>query len=494
MNKITKFKRKSAPKNRWKGMATYLPKSLVEQIHLLDNSDFFEDEKELWRCIKLLGRVYKTYEDNNFQINVDLPRNYVKKIVSSDGMKMWHKLRMEENILKMVRNYGTNKKQCRSFIINPIYLLGDLVRVNYKEVRRKLTSFERKVVNILERTTLELPQSIEETVLAKEEKFRKSTTRRINMETGVYSPSKGRKFKIKGCISLFIKKEVEKKRRAEKERLASIDDGRFRASRNMTNFRLDTNYTNLNEEYKKFIRIDGKPAKFIDLCNSQFTIFSNILYSVLYEDISIYNTIDNILVNDFIYYCKMCTMSKEIEFDKEDLHKFCQACFSGQLYETLANDLGIDKSLTDKKRRAKAKIYAFHLFFSNATFSEKNELKLKLKEHYPTIVSIVDGYKKYSTFDESRDYYEDVVAYKKNNKNYSHLQVGSNNFSRVLQIVESWIFVDQLYMPMVENGDSVISIHDSFGCPYDYDIDLSNMSIYLPYGYILSLDTPNSNT
>jgi hypothetical protein len=483
MQLFTKKKRKSAPKNRWHKTATYLPEALTRKLYQLNNSGFFKCKKEYWRCIKLMSRIYKSYENSFFQNSVDLPQNYVRKIVSSDGMNMWSRIRKEEDILIQTRNHGTHKKQAKSYIINPNYLDGEPTRIEFKEVGRKLEPFEREVVNILKRTTLELPGTPEDLVEKKREKFRNSITKRIDFDKKEYKPYKGKKFIIEGYVEDFIYNELERRINDEISRLNSIIKGNWRANRNLTNNRLDTNYTNLNAEYKKYIMIDGKPTKSIDLSNSQFCIFSNLIYDILYNNGSLYESIDNEYINEFIMWCKMYTMSNDI--DKEDLHRFCQASFQGTLYETLANDLKIDSELSKERRRTIAKNYAFNLFFGNVNYSGKKtkQFKSELERTYPTVVALVDAYKKYSTSYESTAYYEDSMHYKANNKNKSHLQVGSNNFSKFLQLTESFIFIDQMYMPMVEQGDPVLTVHDSFLYSIDYKIDQNLLGIWLPSGY-----------
>ena len=48
---------------------------------------------------------------------------------------------------------------------------------------------------------------------------------------------------------------------------------------------------------------------------------------------------------------------------------------------------------------------------------------------------------------------------------------------------------DKVMRPEGACEDPVISIHDSFGYPLDYDLDLSEMDKLLAFGYELSIET-----
>ncbi|MDA9182535.1 hypothetical protein N9O51_05020 [Saprospiraceae bacterium] len=470
--------------NRWHKTACYLPEPLANKLAILSDSDFFIDDREYWRAIKILDRLYKKYTiyDIDSLEYLPMPSNYIKKIVSSDGLAMWSKLKKTDLIEVHPSNYSTTKYTCFRYRIRPNLMEGLPQRMIYQKTNKRLSKFENKVLKILKKSSLALPQTIEEMVEAKRAKTIVSINYRINEENKTYKPSKGRSYKIKMPISKFIEIKVNGELKAFRTKLENIIYANWRVSRNSTNARLDSNYTNLDAYLHQYITIQNNKTKSIDLCNSQFTLFANILYSIRYNNTILYSSSNLSLLNEFYSYCKMFTMSEVLL--AEDVTRFCESAFNGTLYTDIANTIDIDTSLDHETRRKKAKTIAFELFFGSSSFGD-SENKKSIKSAYPNVVDIIDGFKASKTAIDKVKYYEDAYLFKSLNKGKGFLQTGYRYFSVMLQQLESRIFIDEIYKPLLDDGQLILSMHDSFIFQEDYEFDITVFDKYLPYGYDL---------
>lgn len=487
---MTKLPKQLKPKrtvNRWHRIACYLPEPLVNELAILKDSDFFVDDQEYWRCIRILSIINSKYTKNDLDFNsyVDLPRDYISKVVSRDGMKMWTRLKTKTNIIETHKsNYY--KTSCYKFRFSSKYIQGTHVRVEYRATKRKTTPFEKQVINVMKESGLAMPISIDEFVANKIPSAILSVKKRIDYSGKIgerkYKPRKGNKHVIKGSIFNFIYGKVDRRLKAEKSKLEKIRDKIWRATRNKTNNRLDSNFTNLDSKLHQYIIIKNVATKSIDLSNSQFVLFANIIYSIKYNDTTLYSSFNIPLLNEFMAYCNMCSMSDILLAD--DVTMFCESAFNGTLYTDLANTLGIDISLDHNTRRKKAKTIAFELFFGSEEHGDSDNKKL-IKEVYPNIVEIIDGFKKINTAADKLEYKKDVKLFRSLNKGRGYFQTGYTYFSVMLQQFESRIFIDEIYKPLLDDGQLILSMHDSFIFQEDYEFDTTVFDKYLPYGYDL---------
>lgn len=173
----------------------------------------------------------------------------------------------------------------------------------------------------------------------------------------------------------FLLKKKSAMLQAYQDSINKLCDKVFYGKRNGTNNRLDTNLTNMAKILTDKICKHNNLVQF-DLCNAQFAILSDLLEDVL---------------------------------KTEDFLIFKEHSYNGTLYEYIMEVLDI-------KERKVAKKMMFELMFSKETF--QSPLKLKLKKVFPSVVEIVDNYKK---------------------------EKGYNQFSIMLQKRESEIFIDGLW-------------------------------------------------
>ncbi|MFZ4106166.1 hypothetical protein [Flavobacterium sp.] len=125
----------------------------------------------------------------------------------------------------------------------------------------------------------------------------------------------------------------------------------FKAERNPTNKRLDTNFTNMSSLLVDEICLQNDLVQ-IDLSNSQFAILSNVLKERLHSD---------------------------------DFEQFKELSVSGQLYAYIQRIIGLE-SVADAKNAM------FEIMFSSRRNNTTS--KAKLKKLFPSVIGWIDRYKK----------------------------------------------------------------------------------------------------
>lgn len=140
------------------------------------------------------------------------------------------------------------------------------------------------------------------------------------------------------------------------ETINSLKNADFYAKRNESNYRLDTNLTNMPNFMLDILKEDNNLVS-LDLMNSQLSILSYILEGTELKD-------------------------------KEDFKKFKEECYSGQIYDNVSSILNIS--------RKEAKTGFFEVLFGRvgAEYKAKN----LLKELYPNVIEWTDQYKKKNSY------------------------------------------------------------------------------------------------
>jgi hypothetical protein len=242
------------------------------------------------------------------------------------------------------------------------------------------------------------------------------------------------------------------------------------AKRNKTNYRLDSNLTSFPSLLLPHLTLGGETLISIDLSNSQFTILADLIIKGHFQEElhQINNSIksftlmfpfrnesdsSNSFTGHFIQYIndtlthqpvaaymsansamtaqqksKKGVISDSLGGFPADLLHFIELAKSGKIY-------GYIKEKLNLKNVADAKQFAFEMFFAKHKYQGPG--KLQLKKIFPTLISIID-------------------AYKKNN--------GDKEFAILLQKRESDIFIDRILHRLANKGYKVLSKHDSILC------------------------------
>lgn len=195
-------------------------------------------------------------------------------------------------------------------------------------------------------------------------------------------------------------KNVEEKREMVNYWQSSIDNlkpNHLRARRNSTNFRLDSNFTNMPTELREQIMIDNDLVN-IDLSNSQFAILSMLL------------------------------RKKELH-QAEDVLRFYKLSEEGTLYEYIAEQFK-EEGLTRKD----AKKIMFETAFGYVNGKDQYGYKEKFAFLFPTVHAWIKQFK---------------------------LNHGDAQFPVWLQRTEANIFIDGIKTLLMDEGIKHTTIHDS---------------------------------
>ena len=145
-----------------------------------------------------------------------------------------------------------------------------------------------------------------------------------------------------------------------------------------------------------------------------------------------------------------------------DVVRFINDVFHEDFYSVVQKELNLpDRSL--------AKQMLFRLLFRR---NHKPDMWLKMLEQlYPTVMSIISGFKQKETQDEDSNYIKSDNDW--------------NNFSVFLQCVESEIFIDKIVNPLKNAGIPCFSRHDSIvvASGYEDEAELYARAIFGQYGF-----------
>ena len=152
-------------------------------------------------------------------------------------------------------------------------------------------------------------------------------------------------------LEVFIQRKKLSILSTYSEAIENLKNGNFRATRNKTNNRLDTNLTNLCSILTDEICFENDLIQ-IDLSNSQFTILSWVLQN---------------------------------ELDTEDFKRFKELSVTGELYDYIKDILGLES-------RKEGKNAMFEILFSSRR--NNTQSKVLIKEIFPSVVRWIDKFKK----------------------------------------------------------------------------------------------------
>ncbi len=347
---------------------------------------------------------------------VETPKNYFRKVFNSQYLNWLNKL-IDAKII--ISNYSYSNSiyntYSKSYSINTKYTTTTIMWLTFDETPLESIPYTFKISNQTDTEKMDLDRVVEDLnliktdrkkliFLAKEEiekvkiedfkindnvsrdafnvSFGKDKKYWMTKEKAIEKSLELDKTLIQDENKFYIVDEYEFILRKKSSMLQSYQDAinklvnkKFYGKRNTTNNRLDTNLTNMAKILTNEVCSENNFVQF-DLCNSQFAVLSDWL---------------------------------EDKIDTEDFKKFKEHSYGGTLYEFIMKELNLENRLEAKKMM-------FELMFSKEDY--KSNLKSKLKSLFPSVVELVDTYKK---------------------------EKGYNNFSIMLQQRESEIFIDGLW-------------------------------------------------
>lgn len=226
--------------------------------------------------------------------------------------------------------------------------------------------------------------------------------------------------------------------------------------------RITTYLTNFPSKILQFINLNNQPVVQFDLRTSQFLIFANLLNIYItkgdeaLQGLFKHNQTKVFLKRFIAVLAEHKNMLPQTGVDisnpdfsthsTSDVIRFIHDVFFNDFYAVIQKQFGFSE-------RGSAKLVLFMLLFKRNTKSDK--LIDTLKEHYPTVMSIIERFKTKSM--ESKPEEDD--------KNFND---DTTNFSVFLQCVESEIFIDRILFPLRDMEVPCFTRHDSIVVAHGY--------------------------
>jgi hypothetical protein len=181
---------------------------------------------------------------------------------------------------------------------------------------------------------LELDDSVYD-ILSSETKIKKLTQYNENLATAPYQD-----------IGTLVIEEIP---------VFNLLAKRFRISRKIARSRVYTNITNLNRDFRKYLRLNGKPLIGFDISNCQ-----PLLAAIAFRKYSL----------------------DEFGYLKEDVLRYQTSCETGLFYEDFMKMNKID--VTNEVERGDFKVDFFGKVFYMKEYPKPNKLKKQFIQMYPT--------------------------------------------------------------------------------------------------------------
>lgn len=368
-----------------------LPKLLVEAINKLELT-----KTDKSHCFKFIGILLRdSLKDYGNLISfVPKPREYLVKTFDNSYPRWLYKL-INNQIVIRNNFYSHDDGICYNYQVPPSFFpepvsintlcnynyLEPLLTVGYKDIIKginkeynihnkwfeddvnslvidyyKLMDLVKTKINNLSIKDFQVNEQIKEKIIKMQSTYGKSYFTKT-VDAIAMAKSKGNSIvRDDGkCgmaqLSNFIHNKKQSIGHSYLTSLVRLQKKNFKAERNLTNKRLDTNITNMSSMLVDEICLQNGLVQ-IDLSNSQFAILTNVLKEHL---------------------------------DSDDFKRFKSLSVSGQLYAYIQRIIGLE-SVADAKNAM------FEIMFSSRRNNTTS--KAKLKQLFPSVISWIDKYKK----------------------------------------------------------------------------------------------------
>lgn len=491
--------------------STVIYRPLLEQVQAIAWPSDITKERAI-AFIKFLFR--KRHMENTDPIEyTDLAYVYFLKKLGSKYRQIIKPL-LDHGILESTNYYRPGydddegnyiKGQCLSYRINPELLDDDMITVTYKGEKRKqrcrdeVTMHSKRILRQLRIPDMNSREIIKFVKTTLTDARIRAMLRVDDQIDSKYVTLKGNSYPIlkekinlrsksliqdgKYChiehLDIYLKRKRRHLTHAYCDQLLRIKHRNVYADRNETNLRLDSNITNLKSAYLSMLTIDGQRLSNIDLKNSQFRFFVYLLESAerkillgskfsnfpaakfplaktaKHTDTSIeekskegeekMETLLSILFSEF------CVVKVDSSLSlTADYKLFKKLVKTGQLYEYIQQLHWKENGI--KITRDEAKRLMFKLAFSSHRYNPEG--KQILRKHFPSIIGLIDEFKKRC-----------IVRYKSEGMQQAEARdKGNAAFAILLQRIESRVFIDKILAACYKRKLKVLSKHDSILC------------------------------
>lgn len=248
-------------------------------------------------------------------------------------------------------------------------------------------------------------------------------------------------------LEVFKKRKMTRLLADLNRKLNKISNGHFDYNISLTNGRLTTNLTNLNNIAVKYLRYGGAEGLFLgayDLKSSQPTILANLLASdFFFESLK---TSKHPSIHKYLDV--FSKIRNDLQLNKEE---FLEVVTKKDIYRELASTLSkeefqnINPSLSEDDLRTAAKTEMMRYLFAGPNF----------KSEFFSLNKVVAGLEE---------------SVKKIKEEFNEMfGTESNHFNLFLQLTESFIFIDKILGRLANSGIPAFTKHDSVLFPRDIE-------------------------
>jgi len=438
---------------------TTLPTSLIQHLESLNLS-----KANLAHALRfidyLINRSYK--KTGNYSSFVSVPSAYLLKVYGGKYNE-WMKPIVESSIiLTTTYSYGGAKAFCRTYSINNDFFIdGELATVTYQTKIIEKTLEQRKVKDYVVEDLKELILDTDKMKFIADSKMSDLSIKNFRINEQVLEDSFEVIIKDGNYTSqpFFIKREDALNKAQERGRTLIQDKRRFFIMNADEFITMKKNVYNLY--YTDCI---SKLSKGIWLANRNDTnrrLDTNL--TNLCKDLTNIIVEDNNLVQLDLSNSQFAILSHLIptEVVGDDVELFKELSYSGKLYDYIKGVLALEN-------KKEAKQVTFELLFSSNN-NKSSKLK-KLKEVFPNVLGWINGYKK---------------------------ENGTEAFAVMLQMFESEMFIDHLWMDIKRKGYMCLTKHDSLIVKReDYEFVKEYIQVYfdsIGFKGIISCDEVNKS-
>ena len=277
---------------------------------------------------------------------------------------------------------------------------------------------------------------------------------------------------------VFIRHRIDSLKHDYKKAISKIGTIKVLNRISPVTLRTYNHLVNFPSKILQFININNRTIVQLDLRTSQFLLFANILNTYinggeimllrLFKEKRTQTYLNRLIKvlkehQDLLPRTGVSLLKKNpTKNNPNDVVRFINDVFHEDFYSVVQKELNLpDRSL--------AKQMLFRLLFRR---NHKPDMWLKMLEQlYPTVMSIISGFKQKETQDEDSNYIKSDNDW--------------NNFSVFLQCVESEIFIDKIVNPLKNAGIPCFSRHDSIvvASGYEDEAELYARAIFGQYGF-----------
>jgi hypothetical protein len=406
-----------------------LPTSMVEDINMLELTKTNKDHS--YKLIQMI--LDKSYKNNgNYSSYVELPSNYLIKVFNKRYNEWFSKLRKDNIIMTFTNKQGkesySNGGYSKSYCINSKYLLDNkMERVVYMFPQFEFTEEETKINTWVKDDLKQLIINKDRMYNYMDNVMNKLSIQNFKTNEEITETSFEVEIKENMYVTpkFFTTLDKALDRIKDGNRMLIQDKKRF-IIQNPNEFIINKKnaykmyYTDVISKLSNKIFL-GKRNERNKRLDTNLTNLCSELTDMIIEDNNLVQL--DLMNSQFTILSYMLPKS-----DLHDFRRFKTLCKDGKLYDYIKEEL----SLETKKE---AKQITFELLFSS--WRNTNPRIKKMKELFPNVINYISDYKR---------------------------ENGDSEFAIMLQLKESEIFIDDIWMTLKEDGFFALTKHDSIIC------------------------------